>query len=181
MFIIYFNFYLFFVVSDIPAQVPPLTPGTNKKMTEALKASFASWEKEQLKLNIVKGKSELWLLIWCHTCKLCHWRFVERIILSSLEAFASWHSRKRCFGTFSCSGWFHFNSNEPCPLVKFMYLKIILMGLGLASWVGSILDVKCQTFSQASSLGFPAVLCCHGQTVSPAPFLSVSMNYLSWR
>ncbi|KAK6638718.1 hypothetical protein RUM43_006985 [Polyplax serrata] len=75
-------------------------------MTEALKASFASWEKEQLKLNIVKG---------------------------------------------------------------------------LASWVGSILDVKCQTFSQASSLGFPAVLCCHGQTVSPAPFLSVSMNYLSWR
>jgi hypothetical protein len=43
-------------VSDIPAQVPPLTPGTNKKMTEALKASFASWEKEQLRLNIVKGK-----------------------------------------------------------------------------------------------------------------------------
>lgn len=42
-------------VSDIPTQVPPLTPGTNKKMTEALKASFASWEKEQLRLNIVKG------------------------------------------------------------------------------------------------------------------------------
>ncbi|XP_069681737.1 protein C-ets-1 isoform X3 [Periplaneta americana] len=39
---------------DIPTQVPPLTPGTNKKMTEALKASFASWEKEQLRLNIVK-------------------------------------------------------------------------------------------------------------------------------
>ncbi|XP_046659039.1 ETS-like protein pointed isoform X3 [Homalodisca vitripennis] len=39
---------------DIPTQVPPLTPGTNKKMTEALKASFASWEKEQIKLNIVK-------------------------------------------------------------------------------------------------------------------------------
>lgn len=46
----------FFFFADIPAQVPPLTPGTNKKMTEALKASFASWEKEQLKLNIVKGK-----------------------------------------------------------------------------------------------------------------------------
>jgi hypothetical protein len=43
-------------VSDIPTQVPPLTPGTNKRMTEALKASFASWEKEQLRLNIVKGK-----------------------------------------------------------------------------------------------------------------------------
>ncbi|XP_023316778.1 protein C-ets-2 isoform X2 [Trichogramma pretiosum] len=39
---------------DIPAQVPPLTPGTNKKMTEALKASFASWEKEQIRLNITK-------------------------------------------------------------------------------------------------------------------------------
>ncbi|XP_044728556.1 ETS-like protein pointed isoform X2 [Chrysoperla carnea] len=39
---------------DIPTQVPPLTPGTNKKMTEALKASFASWEKEQVRLNITK-------------------------------------------------------------------------------------------------------------------------------
>nr|CAD7393050.1 unnamed protein product [Timema cristinae] len=45
-------------VGDIPTQVPPLTPGTNKKMTEALKASFASWEKEQLRLNIVKGYEE---------------------------------------------------------------------------------------------------------------------------
>ncbi|XP_022909687.2 protein C-ets-1-like isoform X1 [Onthophagus taurus] len=39
---------------DIPTQVPPLTPGTNKTMTEALKASFASWEKEQIRLNITK-------------------------------------------------------------------------------------------------------------------------------
>lgn len=39
---------------DIPTQVPPLTPGTNKTMAEALKASFASWEKEQLRLNITK-------------------------------------------------------------------------------------------------------------------------------
>lgn len=52
---------LFFPVADIPAQVPPLTPGTNKKMTEALKASFASWEKEQIRLNITKGQ---WL--WTH-------------------------------------------------------------------------------------------------------------------
>ena len=43
--------------TDIPAQVPPLTPGTNKKMTEALKASFASWEKEQERLGIPKGQS----------------------------------------------------------------------------------------------------------------------------
>ncbi|XP_064211861.1 ETS-like protein pointed isoform X3 [Tribolium castaneum] len=39
---------------DIPTQVPPLTPGTNKTMAEALKASFASWEKEQIRLNITK-------------------------------------------------------------------------------------------------------------------------------
>ncbi|XP_050306346.1 protein C-ets-1 isoform X2 [Anthonomus grandis grandis] len=39
---------------DIPTQVPPLTPGTNKTMAEALKASFASWEKDQLRLNIPK-------------------------------------------------------------------------------------------------------------------------------
>jgi len=43
---------------DIPAQVPPLTPGTNKKMTEALKASFASWEKEIVRNNIPKGKQK---------------------------------------------------------------------------------------------------------------------------
>lgn len=39
---------------ELPAQVPPLTPGTNKKMSEALKASFASWEKEQKFLCINK-------------------------------------------------------------------------------------------------------------------------------
>ncbi|KAI5643084.1 sterile alpha motif (SAM)/Pointed domain-containing protein [Phthorimaea operculella] len=38
----------------IPSQVPPLTPGTNKKMAEALKATFASWEKEQLRLGVPK-------------------------------------------------------------------------------------------------------------------------------
>lgn len=53
-----FNLRLYFVYfPDIPAQVPPLTPGTNKKMTEALKASFASWEKELVRHNIPKGKS----------------------------------------------------------------------------------------------------------------------------
>ncbi|XP_076267316.1 ETS transcription factor pointed isoform X3 [Rhynchophorus ferrugineus] len=39
---------------DIPTQVPPLTPGTNKTMADALKASFASWEKEQQRLGIPK-------------------------------------------------------------------------------------------------------------------------------
>lgn len=34
---------------------PPLTPGTNNKMTEALQATFASWEKERHLLNVPKG------------------------------------------------------------------------------------------------------------------------------
>lgn len=41
---------------DMPTQMPPLTPGTNKKLTEVLKASFASWEKEVQNSNITKGK-----------------------------------------------------------------------------------------------------------------------------
>lgn len=43
----------------MPTQVLPLTPGTNKKMTDAVKASFANWEKEQIRLNFSKGKSFL--------------------------------------------------------------------------------------------------------------------------
>ncbi|XP_014253624.1 protein C-ets-1 isoform X2 [Cimex lectularius] len=52
---------------EMPTQVPPLTPGTNKKMTEALKASFASWEKEQIKLNILKDPRQ-----WNET-QVAHW------------------------------------------------------------------------------------------------------------
>lgn len=47
--------------TDIPAQVPPLTPGTNKKMTEALKASYATWDKELSRHNIPRGKYQLFL------------------------------------------------------------------------------------------------------------------------
>ncbi|KAL1423075.1 hypothetical protein MTO96_021459 [Rhipicephalus appendiculatus] len=39
---------------ELPTQVPPLTPGTNQKMTQALTASFSSWEKERESLNILK-------------------------------------------------------------------------------------------------------------------------------
>ena len=55
-----------FYFADNPAQVPPLTPGTNKKMTEALKASFASWEKDQINRNIPKGECA----VLTHAC-LC--------------------------------------------------------------------------------------------------------------
>ncbi|XP_046832490.1 ETS-like protein pointed isoform X3 [Vespa velutina] len=56
-------------LNHIPAQVPPLTPGTNKKMTEALEASFASWEKERVRLNITKDPrqwSEAAVAHWLH-------------------------------------------------------------------------------------------------------------------
>lgn len=46
---------LLFLLSDVPTQMPPLTPGTNKKLSEALKASFSSWEKEVQNRNITKG------------------------------------------------------------------------------------------------------------------------------
>jgi len=43
-------------IPDVPTQMPPLTPGTNKKLTEVLNASFASWEKEIQTYKITKGK-----------------------------------------------------------------------------------------------------------------------------
>ncbi|XP_037073447.1 leucine-rich repeat extensin-like protein 3 [Pollicipes pollicipes] len=39
---------------DLPSQVPPLTPGTNKKIADALMASFENWNKEQEKRYIPK-------------------------------------------------------------------------------------------------------------------------------
>lgn len=36
--------------------MPPLTPGTNKKMIEVLKESFKSWEEAAQDRNITKGK-----------------------------------------------------------------------------------------------------------------------------
>lgn len=45
-----------FSFSDIPAtQVPPLTPGTTQKMSQALLDSFKSFEKDQQRFNIPKG------------------------------------------------------------------------------------------------------------------------------
>lgn len=41
--------------------MPPLTPGTNKKLTEVLNASFASWEKEVQSYKITKGEFMLCL------------------------------------------------------------------------------------------------------------------------
>ncbi|XP_039491240.1 ETS-like protein pointed isoform X1 [Drosophila santomea] len=43
---------------EVPTALPPLTPGTNRKVNEVLKASFASWEKEVQKYNITKDPRE---------------------------------------------------------------------------------------------------------------------------
>lgn len=49
---------LFNQFADVPTALPPLTPGTNRKVNEVLKASFASWEKEVQNCNITKGKQQ---------------------------------------------------------------------------------------------------------------------------
>ncbi|KAL1377355.1 hypothetical protein pipiens_016328, partial [Culex pipiens pipiens] len=52
---------------DVPTQMPPLTPGTNKKLTEVLYASFASWEKVVQSCKITKDPRQ-WtaehVIIW---------------------------------------------------------------------------------------------------------------------
>lgn len=45
----------------MPVGVPPLTPGTNKKLAEVLKGSFEPWKKEAQSRNITKGKlNDVW-------------------------------------------------------------------------------------------------------------------------
>ena len=53
---------IIYFILDIPTQVPPLTPGTNVKMAEALRASFSSWEKERVKYNAPKGECRITLI-----------------------------------------------------------------------------------------------------------------------
>lgn len=55
MYIIANLFFSFLLLIDVPTALPPLTPGTNRKVNEVLKASFASWEKEVQNCNITKG------------------------------------------------------------------------------------------------------------------------------
>ncbi|XP_011257767.1 ETS-like protein pointed isoform X4 [Camponotus floridanus] len=88
---------------DIPAQVPPLTPGTNKKMTEALEAVFASWEKERLRLNINKDPRQ-----WSETA-VAHW--------------LQW-----AIGEFSLEGvpmqsWQHMTGKQICAMGKESFLE----------------------------------------------------------
>lgn len=84
---------IFFFFADVPTQMPPLTPGTNKKLTEVLKASFASWEKEVQFRNITKGKFFLLMMNvhrrwWKSVNRMCY-NFIEGQELAQL----AWFSR----------------------------------------------------------------------------------------
>jgi len=48
-------------MTDLPSQVPPLTPGTSLKMTQAC---FGNFDKDRELLNIPKGKQLSKEFIW---------------------------------------------------------------------------------------------------------------------
>ncbi|XP_043274998.1 ETS-like protein pointed isoform X2 [Venturia canescens] len=99
---------------DIPAQVPPLTPGTNKKMTEALKASFASWEKEQLRLNITKDPRQ-----WSEKA-VHHW--------------IHWAIREFSLEGVAMQPWQHMTGKEICAMGKDSFLARAPAFMGDILW-----------------------------------------------
>ncbi|CAG0884436.1 unnamed protein product [Cyprideis torosa] len=69
---------------DIPAaQIPPLTPGTNKKVSDALMKSFACWEEERVKRNIAKDP---WSWSEADVCCWLSWA-VQEFSLSGIQDF----------------------------------------------------------------------------------------------
>lgn len=63
-----------FFFPDIPSTttVPPLTPGTTQKMSQAVHESFKTFEREQQKFHISNGKSEASsdnLSFMCRSCR----------------------------------------------------------------------------------------------------------------
>ncbi|KAL9894623.1 ETS-like protein pointed isoform X2 [Glossina fuscipes] len=78
-------------LKDVPTQIPPLTPGTNRKVAEVLKASFASWEKEVQNCNITKDPRE-----WTeeHVIYWLNWAIKEFSLVSmNLEPFSKMKGR----------------------------------------------------------------------------------------
>ncbi|XP_037947889.1 ETS-like protein pointed isoform X1 [Teleopsis dalmanni] len=76
---------------EVPTQIPPLTPGTNRKVAEVLKASFASWEKEVQNCNITKDPRE-----WTeeHVIYWLNWAIKEFSLVSmNLEPFIKMKGR----------------------------------------------------------------------------------------
>ncbi|XP_037947892.1 ETS-like protein pointed isoform X3 [Teleopsis dalmanni] len=78
-------------LKEVPTQIPPLTPGTNRKVAEVLKASFASWEKEVQNCNITKDPRE-----WTeeHVIYWLNWAIKEFSLVSmNLEPFIKMKGR----------------------------------------------------------------------------------------
>ncbi|XP_043499540.1 ETS-like protein pointed isoform X2 [Polistes fuscatus] len=99
---------------DIPAQVPPLTPGTNKKMTEALEASFASWEKERVRLNITKDPRQ-----WSEAA-VAHW--------------LHWAIREFSFEGVAMQPWQHMTGKQICAMGKESFLARAPAFMGDILW-----------------------------------------------
>lgn len=64
---------MFCLFTDAPAtaQVPPLTPGTTQKMSQALLESFKSFEKDQQRLSIPKGNSIILMAALTFSVAIC--------------------------------------------------------------------------------------------------------------
>ncbi|XP_037085362.1 ETS-like protein pointed [Pollicipes pollicipes] len=97
---------------DPPNQVPPLTPGTNKKIAEALMASFENWNKEQEKRNIPKDPRQ-----WTEM-DVVHW--------------LCWATNEFCMEGVEIDK-FNMNGREMCALGKESFLS------RTPQWMGDIL------------------------------------------
>lgn len=100
---------------DVPVttQVPPLTPGTTQKMSQALLESFKSFEKDQQRLNIPKDPNQ-WNEI--HVVQWLNWAIQE----FSLEGVN--------IGNFAMRG------NELCKMDKDAFLKLAPPFMGDILW-----------------------------------------------
>ncbi|XP_011498889.1 PREDICTED: ETS-like protein pointed, isoform P2/D [Ceratosolen solmsi marchali] len=123
---------------DIPAQVPPLTPGTNKKMTEALKASFASWEKEQIRLNITKDPRQ-----WSE---------------SAVANWMQWAIREFSLEGVAMQPWQHMTGKQICAMGKESFLARAPVFMGDILWEHLEILQKDVDLEKASLENMPANL-----------------------
>ncbi|XP_031784895.1 ETS-like protein pointed isoform X3 [Nasonia vitripennis] len=123
---------------DIPAQVPPLTPGTNKKMTEALKASFASWEKEQIRLNITKDPRQ-----WSE---------------SAVANWLQWAIREFSLEGVAMQSWQHMTGKQICAMGKESFLARAPAFMGDILWEHLEILQKDVDLEKASLENMPANL-----------------------
>ncbi|KAG1673980.1 Protein c-ets-1-B [Nymphon striatum] len=98
----------------IPSQVPPLTPGTNQKMTQALTESYSSWEKERDRLDIPRDP-RLWKDV-----DVTHW--------------LSWATKEFCLEGVSINCFATMKGKEVCQLGKEALLARLPPFMGDILW-----------------------------------------------